>query len=189
MSQRQIRNGLAEAIKYGIIGDPKLFNYIEANHPKFLKGDATVLNFIVERCAAIKASIVSKDEKETKGLRTVLNFGHTAGHAVEAAAHFDHYHHGESVALGMRVAARISVGMGLLSIPQELRINELISSIGLPEEIEGVRLSKILGLMQHDKKFTAGHNRFVLAHKIGQVSVVKDIPWGLITQSIKAYLS
>ena len=176
LSQRQIRNGLAEAIKYGVIGDPKLFDFIEANHKKFLKGDIEVLNFIVHRCAQIKAKIVSVDEKETKGLRTVLNFGHTVGHAVEAASRYDQYHHGESVGLGMRVAARISVSRGLLAASQEMRINQLISSVGLPEKIVGVRLAKILDLMRHDKKFTAGHNRFVLAPKIGQVKVVNDIP-------------
>lgn len=194
LSQRQIRNGLAEAIKYGIIGDPKLFAYIEANHKNFFSPschsrESGNLNFIVRRCAGIKARIVSEDEKETKGLRTVLNFGHTVGHAVEAAAQYDQYHHGESVGLGMRVAARISVSMGLLPAAQELRINQLITSVGLPEKIKGVRLAKILELMKHDKKFTAGHNRFVLARKIGQVKVVRDIPANIITQAIQVYLS
>jgi 3-dehydroquinate synthase len=188
LDKRQIRNGLAEAVKYGIIGDPKLFDYIETNHGKFLTGDIEVLNFIVRRCAAIKARIVAKDEKEIRGLRTVLNFGHTVGHAVEAAGRFDQYHHGESVGLGMRVASRISAGMGLLAGAQELRINRLITSVGLPEKIKGVRLTKILELMQHDKKFTAGHNRFVLVPKIGQVRVVSDIPMTLITQAIQTYL-
>ena len=189
LDKRQIRNGLAEAIKYGIIGDPKLFSYIEANHKKFLKGEVKALNFIVRRCAKIKAGIVSKDEKETKGLRTVLNFGHTVGHAVEAAGRYDQYHHGESIGLGMRVAARISVGMGLLAASQEFRINQLISSVGLPEKITGVRLAKILSLMRHDKKFTAGHNRFVLAKKIGQAVIVRDVPANIITQAIQAYLA
>jgi len=187
LDKRQIRNGLAEAIKYGIIGDTKLFGYIEANYEKFLKGEVKVLNFIVQRCAKIKAKIVSMDEKETKNLRTVLNFGHTVGHAVEAAGGFG-YHHGESVGLGMRVAARISVGMGLLSVSQELRINQLITSVGLPEKIKGMRLAKILDLMRHDKKFIEGRNRFVLAKKIGEVVVVRDIPEELITQAIQTYL-
>ena len=189
LKPRQIRNGLAEAIKYGVIGDAKLFAYIEANHQKFLKGEIEVLNFIVRRCAAIKAAIVSKDEKETKGLRTVLNFGHTVGHAVEAASRYAQYHHGESVGLGMRVAARAFLpGMGLLAAHQEARINQLITSVGLPEKIAGVRLAKILDLMKHDKKFTAGHNRFVLVPKIGQAVVVRDIPANLITQAIQTYL-
>jgi 3-dehydroquinate synthase len=189
LSQRQIRNGLAEAIKYGIIADAKLFDYIEANHKKFLKGDIEILNFIIRRCTRIKAKIVSEDEKETKGLRTVLNFGHTVGHAVEAASRYDQYQHGESVGLGMRVAARISVAMGLLAVPQELRINQLITSVGLPEKIVGVGLAKILDLMRHDKKFTAGHNRFVLVRKIGHAVVVNDIPLDVITQAIQAYLA
>ena len=189
LSPRQVRNGLAEAIKYGIIGDASLFSFIESNHKKFFKGEAEVLNFIVRRCARIKAGIVSLDEKETKGLRTVLNFGHTVGHAVEAAGRYNQYHHGESVALGMRVAARISAAMGLLTKPQELRINQLISGVGLPEKIAGVRLARILELMRHDKKFSAGHNRFVLVPKIGRAVVVRDIPENLITQAIQAYLA
>ena len=189
LDKRQIKNGLAEAIKYGIIGDIKLFTYIEANHQKFLKGDIAVLNFIVKRCAQIKAQVVSKDEKETKNLRTVLNFGHTVGHAIEAASRYDQYHHGESVGLGMRVAARISVSLGLLVKLQEHRINQLITSVGLPERIERIKLAKILDLMRHDKKFTAGQNRFVLALKIGKVKVITDIPMETITQAIQDYLN
>ena len=79
--------------------------------------------------------------------------------------------------------------MGLLAKPQEHRINQLITSVGLPEKITGIRLAKIMDLMRHDKKFTAGHNRFVLAQKIGQVKVVKDIPANIITQAIQSYLS
>jgi len=188
LDKRQIRNGLAEAIKYGIIDDAKLFNFIEANHQQFFKGEINAVNFIVQRCSGIKARIVAADEKETKGLRTILNFGHTVGHAVEAAGRYNQYHHGESVGLGMRVAARISVAMGLLEASQELRINQLISSVGLPEKIEGVTLAKILTLMQHDKKFSAGHNRFVLIPRIGQAKVVVDIPHKIITQAIQSYL-
>lgn len=187
LSVRQVRNGLAEAIKYGVLGDPQLFDYIKGHHQNFLKGEDKVLNFIVGRCAKIKADIVAADEKETKGLRTVLNFGHTVGHAVEAASPGYKYHHGEAVALGMRVASRISVDRGILSVKDEAQINQLITSVGLPQKIAGVRLSKILDLMQHDKKFVAGHNRFVLAHRIGKVSVVSDIPLRLITNAIKAY--
>jgi 3-dehydroquinate synthase len=189
LDKRQVRNGLAEAIKYGIIGDAKLFSFIEANHQKVFKGQIEALDFIVRRCARIKAGIVAADEKETKALRTVLNFGHTVGHAVEASGRYGRYHHGESVGLGMRVAARISVLMGLLAVSQELRINQLISAAGLPEKIVGVRLPKIMDLMRHDKKFTAGHNRFVLVPKIGQAVVVNDIPEQLITKAIDAYLS
>lgn len=189
LSPRQIRNGLAEAIKYGVIGDPKLFGFIEANYKKFYQGESAVLNYVVRRCAEIKAQIVTKDEKETKNLRTVLNFGHTAGHALEAAGRLKLYHHGESVGLGMRVAARMSAAMGLLELPCEVRINQLITKVGLPEKIKGVRLDRILDLMRHDKKFSKGHNRFVLVTKIGQVKIVSNIPAAIITQAIRAYLA
>jgi 3-dehydroquinate synthase len=188
LSQRQIRNGLSEAIKYGVIDDAKLFAYIEANYKKFLQGRPEVLKTIVRRCAAIKARVVSADEKETKGMRTILNFGHTVGHAVEAAGQYNQYHHGEAVGLGMRVAARISAGMKLLKAADEARLNRLITAVGLPQKITGVRLPQILGLMRHDKKFFGGHNRFVLAKKIGRAVVVQDVPADLITQSIQAYL-
>lgn len=188
LSARQIRNGLAEAIKYGVIADPKLFDYLEGNHPKFLKGDPKAMDHIVRRCAAIKARVVAADEKETKGIRTILNFGHTVGHAVEAAGGFDRYHHGEAVGLGMRAACRISALMGLLPEPQEQRINQLITAVGLPEVIKGVRLPAIMSTMRHDKKFSAGRNRFVIARKIGTVTVRQNIPADIIVQAIKSLI-
>ena len=140
---------------------------------------------MVKRCAKIKAEVVKADEKETKGIRTILNFGHTVGHAIEAAGGF-RYHHGEAVALGMRVAGRISCLMGMFNASQEDRLNQLITRVGLPEKIEKIKIAKIMGLMRHDKKFVAGRNRFVLAAKIGQVKVVENIPTGIIIQSIRA---
>jgi 3-dehydroquinate synthase len=187
LKARQVRNGLAEAIKYGVIADAKLFSYIESNHGKFFKGEPQAIHEIVRSCAGIKARIVAADEKETKQVRTVLNFGHTVGHALEAAGGYDRYHHGEAVAIGMRIAARISADMGLLGKPQEKRINQLISDVGLPEKIKGVRKDKILDLMRHDKKFTAGHNRLVLARKIGDVIVRSDIPADIIDRAIESY--
>lgn len=187
LTRRQIQNGLAEAIKYGIIKDPALFAYIERNHAKFLKGDPEVLNHIVERCSRIKADVVTADEKETRGIRTILNFGHTAGHAVEAASRYGHYQHGEAVALGMRVAANISRSMGLLKATDDSRINQLIDAVGLPKKIEQVKLKDVMELMKHDKKFVAGKNRFVLATKIGQVKVIEGVPLDLITSAIKSY--
>lgn len=185
LSERQIKNGLAEAIKYGVIKDPKLFGFLENHFDRLLKADGKYLTLMVKRCAQIKADVVAKDEKETKGIRTILNYGHTAGHAIEAAGNFK-YHHGEAVALGMRVAGRISVLKGLLQSSHEQRINNLITAVGLPQKIEKVRLGKIMELMRHDKKFIAGRNRFVLAAAIGQVRVVENISTDLITASIKS---
>ena len=185
LNNRQMRNGLAEAIKYGVIKDVSLFNFIEKNHRKLLGNDEVALTHLVSRCAQIKADVVSADEKETKGIRTILNFGHTAGHAIESAAGFK-YHHGESVALGMRIAARISVMKKLLNQIQEQRLNNLITNVGLPQKIKSVQLSKIMELMKHDKKFVAGKNRFVLARSIGSVKIVENIPTDIIIQSIKS---
>lgn len=185
LSVRQIRNGLAEAIKYGVIKDARLFSFLEQHHKRLLKGEAKYLALMIKRCAQIKADVVAADEKETKGIRTILNYGHTAGHAIEAAGNF-RYHHGEAVALGMRVAGRISVLKGLLSKADEGRINALITAAGLPQTITKIKLPKIMDIMRHDKKFVAGRNRFVLASRIGQVKVVENIPTEIITSAIKS---
>ena len=187
LDKRQIRNGLAEAVKYGVIIDEKLFAYLEKNYAKFLSLNRTVLSKVVVDCSRIKADVVSKDEKETRGLRMILNFGHTLGHAVENAGQYGRYHHGEAVALGMRMAAFISTRRGIFSLEDNRRVNGLLSKIGLPEVIEGVSHAKILNAMRHDKKFVAGKNRFVLAHRIGKVSVVTGIPLPQIQEAITAY--
>jgi 3-dehydroquinate synthase len=185
LNQRQMKNGLAEAIKYGIIKDPQLFRFLENNYGRILKHQPKDVTHMVKRCAQIKAEVVAADEKETKGIRTILNYGHTAGHAIEAAGNF-RYHHGEAVALGMRVAGRISVLKGLLTESIEKRINDLITAVGLPQKIEKISLSKIMDLMSHDKKFIAGRNRFVLASSIGQVKVLDQIPPEMITSAIQS---
>ncbi|MBF0521569.1 MAG: 3-dehydroquinate synthase [Candidatus Omnitrophica bacterium] len=187
LSKRQMLNGFAEAVKYGIIYDKKLFKYIALNYKKLLAFDAHALDFVVSACSRIKAKVVSQDEREAKGIRTILNFGHTVGHAVEAAAGYDVYHHGEAVALGMRVAAYISQEMGMLSMEEAKTINRLLSDIGLPEKIGKIPLKDILRTMQHDKKFLSKKNRFVLATAIGQVKVVEGIPLEIIQKAIKAY--
>ena len=188
LSPRQIRNGLAEAVKYGIISDPSLFNYLEANVAKLLDADPAVFKEVVLRCSRIKAKVVMVDEKETKGIRTILNFGHTAGHAVEAAGRFKTYHHGEAVALGMRVAAGISSGLKLLNPAMARRMNDLLDQIGLPKRIKGVSLTNVMDHMEHDKKFEAGKNRFVLATRIGQVKVIQGVSRSVIIAAIKAWM-
>lgn len=184
LDARQIRNGLAEAVKYGVILDKQLFIYLEKNFRGFLNLDEDVLQRVVETCSRIKAGVVSKDEKETSGLRMILNFGHTLGHAIENAAAF-RYHHGEAVALGMRMATHISVLRKMLSKNHEERINALLSSIGLPESYTGLTKNQIIASMNHDKKFVAGKNRFILARSIGKVEVVAGVQSGLIDKAIQ----
>ena len=188
LDKRQIRNGLAEAVKYGVIRDKKLFDYIEKNYKQILSLKGKAMTKIVLRCSQIKADVVASDERETKGKRTILNFGHTVGHAIEAASQYSRYGHGEAVALGMRVASRIACRMGLFNKNESLRIERLLSNIGLPTQIKGVKLASILKAVAHDKKFHSKENRFVLPIQIGKVEVVKNIPQEIIRGSIESCL-
>ncbi len=188
LDKRQIRNGLSEAVKYGVIADKKLFDYIAGHVAKLLILDPDTLAHVVLSCSRIKARVVEQDEKETKGIRSILNFGHTVGHAVEAAGLFKRYHHGEAVALGMRAASELSVRLGLFAAQDAARVGDVLSEIGLPERIDGIRLPDILKHMAHDKKFKDGQTRFVLATGIGSVKIVDGIPLKTITQAIKAFI-
>jgi hypothetical protein len=116
LPNRQLRSGLAEIIKYGVIKDRKIFAFLEANYSKVLSGDVRALEYLVARCSRIKAGVVAKDELDTKGVRALLNYGHTMGHAIEAASGYSNrYNHGEAVAIGMIVASRISASLGRIN--------------------------------------------------------------------------
>ena len=175
LSQRQIRNGFSEAVKYGVIRDPKLFQYLEKNYARILKNDGAALTHVVAQSSRIKADVVMADEKETLGIRVVLNFGHTVGHAIEAAGRYKVYQHGEAIALGMRAAAELSRQITQCPAKDLQRLNDLLTAIGLPQTLKGVKLSDVTRLMTHDKKFISGRTRFVLAKKIGSVKVVEGI--------------
>lgn len=187
LNKRQIQNGFAEAVKYGIIDDPNLFGFIEKNYLKALKGDAAVLRHLVGRCSQIKTDVVLADEKETKSIRTILNFGHTIGHAIEAAGAFKQYDHGQAIAIGMRMATDISFQLNMIGQETADRINQILTKIGLPERVEKQSVKRILKLMMHDKKFISGKNRFVLVSRIGKVKVMEGIPINVIKASIKKY--
>lgn len=186
---RQVCNGMAEVIKYGIILDDKLFRYLESNIDAILRMEKESLTWAVIRSSQLKARVVAADERETTGLRAILNFGHTLGHAVEAAGGFKVYQHGEAVALGMRMATDISVAQGLLSELASVRIHRLIDQAGLPSECAKLSLNTILGLMKHDKKFIHGRNRFVLVKTIGDVCLVEGVDEVLIRKTLRNYLS
>lgn len=188
LNRRQIQNGLAEVVKYGVIYDNRLFSYVERNYRKLLAVDTSVLMEVVLRCSRIKAAVVADDEKETKGIRTIFNFGHTIGHAIEAAGGYTLYHHGEAVALGMRVAANMAVRMNLLGTEEFLRLQTLLSAIGLPEKIKKLNAKSILKAMAHDKKFSSRRNKFVLPVKIGRVKILEGVPSAVIRQALETYL-
>ena len=187
LTKRQIRNGLGEVVKYGVIADSKFFKYISVNCENLLELDPKSLVHVVERSSYIKRNVVVADERETKGIRTILNFGHTIGHAIETAGKYNQYHHGEAVALGMRVAANISYQKRICTLADVSALDEVLTRIALPQRIRNVKASDILRIMKHDKKFLSGCNRFVLMTQIGKVKVLEDIPLTVIKKAIKAY--
>lgn len=189
LSRRQLSSGLAEAIKYGVIKDRALFMFLEKNLKKVFSLDENALEYVVVRCSKIKAGVVAKDEYDRKGIRAILNYGHTIGHAIEAAAGYsDLYNHGEAIAVGMVIAAEISQKLGMIKSGEVDRIRKLIALYGLPTSIKGVSFSKIYEAHFHDKKFTHKKNRFVLPTEIGKVKVVEDVPDTVIKDVLKTYV-
>lgn len=188
LNLRQLRSGMAEVIKYGIIKDPHLLRYLENRHADILLSRPSALEFIVTRCSAIKASIVEKDETEKKGIRTILNFGHTIGHALEAAGSYKAYNHGEAVAIGMVAAGYISVELGLIDNRILQRIENLLKAVGLPTRIKSLSVDKILKAHYHDKKFIGSRNRFVLITGIGKTKICQNIPLSLIKRALRRTL-
>jgi len=181
---RQVRAGLAEVIKYAIIKDKNLFEYLEKNYYRILNLERPVLEYIVNCCAQIKARIIEQDEREEKGIRTILNFGHTLGHAIEAAAGYKIYNHGEAIALGMIIASHISKKTKLIGQPTLRRIEDLIRVVGLPIFIKGLSLEKILTAYYRDKKFIAGMNRFVLIKDIGKTIIKQNLSEKIVRDSL-----
>lgn len=182
---RQIRTGLAEIIKYGIIKDPVLFAFLEKNCDRILKKELTSLEFVVIRSIYIKARIVEIDEREEKGIRTILNFGHTIGHAIETAGRYKKYNHGEAIALGMLTAADISRLLGLINTNIYQRIESLIENAGLPLKIKGIAVNDVIAAHYHDKKFSGNRNKFVLIEKIGKTKIVENIPPEIIKEALE----
>ena len=179
LPREQIRVGLAEAVKYAMIKDSRLFSFLEKNTRRIMAGEPRVLSTLIERCVSIKAEVVAKDEYDKKGLRAILNFGHTIGHALESASRFK-ISHGPAVAIGMVYACKLANRLQLMKNKDSLRLVSLLQKIGLPVEIRHIRISELLKAMAHDKKFNRGGNRFVLAIRIGKTRIVENIPLALI---------
>ena len=180
---RQICAGMAEAVKYGIIRDPGLFSLLEKEGIG-AGGDSALLERIVVACSSVKARIVEKDERDDKGVRIILNFGHTVGHAIEAACGYGRYSHGEAVSIGMACACDISTGMGLLDNAVARRIEICLRELRLPVSFKGIAPGKIIEPLLRDKKFR-GSNRFVLLEKIGSPIVVDNVPLDLVRDALR----
>ena len=167
LDTKTLIDGLAEVIKYAVIRDKELLTYIEGNLDKIKSLDDRALEEIVFRSAKIKAEIVEKDEKDL-GLRAILNYGHTVGHAIESASDFK-VEHGKAVAIGMLAAAKISNRMGILDKNELLRLKSLIERAGLPTKIPNLKVKEIIQTIKHDKKILRGKLRFILLKSIGSV--------------------
>jgi 3-dehydroquinate synthase len=184
LSDNDFKNGLAEIIKYGIISDEKMFELLEQDRAAVVERQPPVMRTLVERSCRIKARIVEMDEQEG-GLRRILNFGHTIGHAVEAASDY-RLTHGEAVAVGMAAAAKMSDKLGFLDERSCQRIIAVIRQYGLPTEIpKYFNTEDILGFMASDKKAVGTHLHFVLIRRIGVPFVTAEVPQSVIIDVIE----
>jgi len=182
---RELRAGLAEVIKYGPIADADFMGWTEANLEALLAGDAAALAHAVRRSCEIKAWVVGRDEREA-GLRAILNFGHTFGHAIEAGLGYGEWLHGEAVGCGMVMAAALSARLGLIDEPFARRIHALVERAGLPVRGPALGADRYLELMRVDKKAMAGEIRFVLIDAPGR-AVLRAAPDALVREVLAAH--
>jgi 3-dehydroquinate synthase len=175
LPDREFRGGLAEVIKHGIIADPEMFAYLEQNMAKVLRRDPAALEYLIPRNAAIKARVVTKDERES-GLREVLNFGHTFAHALESLTKYRRYQHGEAVAWGMMAAALLGHEIEICKAEYVSRIVALVRHVGPLPPWPGVPAKTLINAMRSDKKTLRGKLRFVLSPRLGKAGSYEDVP-------------
>jgi 3-dehydroquinate synthase len=177
LPEREFRAGLAEVIKYGVIYDAKLFTLLEKNLEALLNRESQKLAAVVARCCEIKAEVVGQDETES-GLRAILNFGHTLGHALEAISRYGKYLHGEAISIGQVAAARLSSRLLGLPATDAQRIENLFVRAGLPVRVKlnSAQRRSLFAAMRLDKKVSAGEVKFVLAREIGKVEFGIKVP-------------
>src|SRR5437867_1620202 len=187
LPEREYGNGLYEALKYGVIGDSALFEEFERNTSMLKKRDPEAVERLVARCAAIKAAVVMSDEKESD-LRRILNFGHTVGHALEAAAKYQRIKHGEAVGYGMIAAARISSSLQKLAEPERARIEGAVGSISRLPALNGMNSKAILKALHHDKKVRDGAVHFILPREVGKVEITPNVPLEILRDVVKEML-
>jgi 3-dehydroquinate synthase len=178
----QVSNGLAEAIKSAVIGDSLLFGLFERKMADMQALDEKALEAAILHSAIVKARIVSRDERDS-GLRNVLNFGHTVGHAIEAVTDFK-VNHGTAVAAGMITAGRIACRMGLFPERDLERLTGVIAAAGLPTAMPGLNTSDILEAIKHDKKIAGGTVKFILPVRIGQVIVSDKVTLDMVAEAL-----
>jgi 3-dehydroquinate synthase len=184
LPDRELRAGLAEVIKHGLICDAAFFAWLEANIERLLARDAEALAHAVRRSVEIKADIVARDERED-GVRKLLNFGHTFGHAIETGLGYGAWLHGEAVAAGMVMAADLSRQLGYLSDADTERIRTLVERAGLPVAPKGIAPERMQQLMSVDKKVKDGRIHFVLLERLGAATLRGDVPPAALDRTLQ----
>lgn len=177
----EFRSGFAEVIKHGIIRDASYFAFLESHHKAIFALEPEPLAEVVAGSCEIKADVVARDEREG-GLRAILNYGHTVGHAIEALAEYGNVRHGEAVAEGMVAAARIGEQLNMISADLTERVIALLKQSGLPVTLPDLAVGDILDRLQSDKKVRDGKVRFVLPTQMGEVTIRDDVPREIIRQ-------
>ena len=183
LPERELRAGMAEVIKHGLISDARFFEWLERNVEQLLARQPDALTYAVQRSCEIKAEIVARDERES-GERALLNFGHTFGHAIENATGYGTWLHGEAVAAGMTLAADLSHRLGRLPAAELARVIALLKRTGLPTGIRGIPATRFAELMSLDKKVDAGRIRFVLIERLGAAAIVDDVPTAALNATL-----
>lgn len=184
LPEREFVSGLGEVVKYGMIRDAVLFDLIEKNIDGLKERNPLVLEDIVYRCVAIKADVVTKDEKES-GERAILNYGHTIGHALEAAGNYKTLQHGEAVSIGMEAEAILSMELGIAPLEVLAAQNRLLKRCGLPTRVKKMPQKKVLAALKLDKKNVSGKTRFVLPEAVGKVRWGVEVPADLIAAALR----
>lgn len=186
LPEREYAAGLAEVIKYGCIRDVDFLAWLEESIDALLARDPDALNHAIARACAIKAEVVSEDEREG-GVRAILNFGHTFGHAIETHTRYESWLHGEAVAVGMVLAAEFSRRLGALHAEEVERIRRLLLRAGLPTAPPGgLAVERFVELMGVDKKVVDGRLRLVALETLGRATVLEDVPHDLLEETLRA---
>jgi 3-dehydroquinate synthase len=186
LPRREFISGIAEIIKYGLIRDRVFFEWLEKNMTRLLAKEHKILDEAIERSCKNKVEVVADDERE-RGVRAILNLGHTFGHAIENAMGYGTWLHGEAVAAGTVLAAKLSERMNLIGCAEVERIKEIFLLAGLPIVVPGLDTEKYLNLMARDKKVEKGNIHFVLLKGIGEATVCSDVPIEILTKTLNEY--
>ena len=185
LPDRELRAGLAEVVKHALALDLPFVEWLEANMPKLLRRDREALIYAIRRCCELKAGIVAADEREA-GVRALLNFGHTFGHAIEAGAGYGAWLHGEAIAAGMVMAAQLSKSLGLIGDAEVSRVSGLLGRAGLPTRGPALAPARLMELMAGDKKAAQGKLRFVVLEALGRATLRGGVEDERVRQAIVA---